>query len=139
MLMQTSVLPIAYHTFTSCALLLQVKVLTSAGSNVPVATPVAISTTLPPLVSALNQQGTNVFPPPVPPLPTNIQPSSQAGSTTIQDFLRKLTAYTKGIWVISYHYACCHVHNHCHWWLSQGLTTAAVESTFGESLASVWL
>ncbi|KAK3749017.1 hypothetical protein RRG08_056924 [Elysia crispata] len=35
----------------------EVKVLTSAGSNIPLATPVAISTTLPPSVSALSQQG----------------------------------------------------------------------------------
>ncbi|XP_059176200.1 helicase domino-like isoform X2 [Physella acuta] len=37
----------------------EVKVLTSVGSNVPLATPVAISTTLPPSVSALNQQAVN--------------------------------------------------------------------------------
>ncbi|KAH9503913.1 hypothetical protein Btru_064133 [Bulinus truncatus] len=37
----------------------EVKVLTSAGSNVPLATPVAISTTLPPSVSALSQQAMN--------------------------------------------------------------------------------
>ncbi|CAG2185260.1 unnamed protein product [Mytilus edulis] len=35
----------------------EVKVLTCSGSNVPIATPVAISTTLPPSVAALNQQG----------------------------------------------------------------------------------
>ncbi|XP_076435128.1 helicase domino-like isoform X2 [Babylonia areolata] len=35
----------------------EVKVLTNPGSNVPLATPVAISTTLPPMVSALSQQG----------------------------------------------------------------------------------
>ncbi|XP_063395969.1 helicase SRCAP-like isoform X3 [Mytilus trossulus] len=34
----------------------EVKVLTCSGSNVPIATPVAISTTLPPSVAALNQQ-----------------------------------------------------------------------------------
>uniref|UniRef100_A0A2C9JZS6 Helicase domino n=1 Tax=Biomphalaria glabrata TaxID=6526 RepID=A0A2C9JZS6_BIOGL len=38
---------------------LLVKVLTSAGSNVPLATPVAISMTLPPSVSALSQQAVN--------------------------------------------------------------------------------
>ncbi|KAK0055030.1 helicase domino [Biomphalaria pfeifferi] len=37
----------------------EVKVLTSAGSNVPLATPVAISMTLPPSVSALSQQAVN--------------------------------------------------------------------------------
>lgn len=36
---------------------LQVKVITCSGSNIPLATPVAISTTLPPSVAALNQQG----------------------------------------------------------------------------------
>ncbi|XP_048751446.2 helicase domino-like isoform X4 [Ostrea edulis] len=35
----------------------EVKVITCSGSNVPLATPVAISTTLPPSVAALNQQG----------------------------------------------------------------------------------
>ncbi|XP_041347993.1 helicase SRCAP-like isoform X2 [Gigantopelta aegis] len=35
----------------------EVKVLTTSGSNVPLATPIAISTTLPPSVSALSQQG----------------------------------------------------------------------------------
>lgn len=39
----------------------QVKVLTCSGSNVPLATPVAISTTLPPSVAALNQQGKECF------------------------------------------------------------------------------
>ncbi|XP_052073827.1 helicase domino-like isoform X2 [Mytilus californianus] len=38
----------------------EVKVLTCSGSNVPIATPVAISTTLPPSVAALNQQGFEV-------------------------------------------------------------------------------
>lgn len=35
----------------------KVKVITCSGSNIPLATPVAISTTLPPSVAALNQQG----------------------------------------------------------------------------------
>ncbi|XP_052714541.1 helicase domino-like isoform X2 [Crassostrea angulata] len=35
----------------------EVKVITCSGSNIPLATPVAISTTLPPSVAALNQQG----------------------------------------------------------------------------------
>ncbi|XP_069134718.1 helicase domino-like isoform X2 [Argopecten irradians] len=37
----------------------EVKVFTCSGSNVPLATPVAISTTLPPSVAALNQQAPN--------------------------------------------------------------------------------
>lgn len=73
----------------------QVKVLTSAGSNVPLATPVAISTTLPPSVSALSQQGIKVFADPSS-QNTNMNPGS-LDTFNIQDFLRQLTAYAKGI------------------------------------------
>ncbi|KAK7474437.1 hypothetical protein BaRGS_00034320 [Batillaria attramentaria] len=82
----------------------EVKVLTNPGSNVPLATPVAISTTLPPMVSALSQQGTSALPAPsshrtnishaLAPAPA---PSTSASDmAAIQLFLRQLTAYVKG-------------------------------------------
>lgn len=78
----------------------QVKVLTNPGSNVPLATPVAISTTLPPLVSALNQQGSSALSAPsshrTNTSTTSPAPSSASDSTAIQLFLRQLSAYVKG-------------------------------------------
>lgn len=79
---------------------LQVKVLTNPGSNVPLATPVAISTTLPPMVSALSQQGSNSALPAPSFHRTNTSlapaPSSGAQSPAIQLFLSQLSAYVKG-------------------------------------------
>jgi hypothetical protein len=84
---------------------LQVKVLTNPGSTVPVATPVAISTTLPPMVSALSQQGSNPAALSAPSshhgtnTTTSLAPqarSSPAQSPAIQHFLHQLSAYFKG-------------------------------------------
>lgn len=86
----------------------QVKVLTNPGSNVPLATPVAISTTLPPKVSALYQQGSNALPVPASHrtntsthTPFQAQahvpaPSCASESPALQLFLRQLSAYVKG-------------------------------------------
>ena len=86
------------YYFTNC--LLQVKVLTNPGSNVPLATPVAISTTLPPMVSALSQQGSNSALPAPSSHRTNTSlapaPSSGVQSPAIQLFLSQLSAYVKG-------------------------------------------
>lgn len=76
----------------------QVKVLTSAGSNIPLATPVAISTTLPPSVSALSVQGSSNFLASFPSFTTNTNPTLLGPRVSgIDDFLRQLTAYVKGI------------------------------------------
>ncbi|KAL8561069.1 hypothetical protein ACOMHN_031013 [Nucella lapillus] len=79
----------------------EVKVLTNLGSNVPLATPVAISTTLPPRVSALSQQGSNTAVPAPSSHRTNTSPapapsSSGVQSPAIQLFLSQLSAYVKG-------------------------------------------
>ncbi|XP_035827815.1 helicase domino isoform X2 [Aplysia californica] len=77
----------------------EVKVLTSAGSNIPLATPVAISTTLPPSVTALSQQGSSESVASFPSFTNyNTNPNTTLGShaSGIDDFLRQLTAYVKG-------------------------------------------
>jgi hypothetical protein len=45
--------------YITCMVIIQVKVLTTVGSTIPIITPVAIATTLPPAITALQQQGNN--------------------------------------------------------------------------------
>ena len=83
------------HRFDCSAIVcVQVKVLTNPGSTVPVATPVAISTTLPPKVTALSVQGTGIPQSPLTPTPPH-------SSSTIQQFLHQLSSYVKGTTHIS--------------------------------------
>ncbi|RUS85638.1 hypothetical protein EGW08_006584, partial [Elysia chlorotica] len=76
----------------------EIKVLTSAGSNAALATPAAISTTLPQSISALSQQGSSKPSALFSPLYTTTTCPNSLGSQApgIDGFLRQLTAYIKG-------------------------------------------